>query len=76
MHLMPAQTSSNSQTVTVVLNSEGPPGARFQVVACGAPDTVPRPIHISATQGDVTSWLICNGYKWVENSDPQQWTKS
>ncbi|MCU0542924.1 MAG: hypothetical protein MUE44_12120 [Oscillatoriaceae cyanobacterium Prado104] len=73
---MSVQNISRAQTVTVVLNSDGPPASRFQVVICGAPNTEPRPIHTCATQGDVTSWLICNAYKWVENSEPQQWTKS
>ncbi|MGL5065916.1 MAG: hypothetical protein ACRC62_38600 [Microcoleus sp.] len=73
---MSAQKSSPSQTVTVVVNSDSPPASRFQVVTCGTPDAAPRSLYTCANQGDVTSWLICNGYKWVENSDPQQWTKS
>jgi len=66
--------STSVQTVTVV-KQENSPTARFQVVPYAANGANVPPIFTCRTQGEVVSWLSCHGYKWVNNTHPQQWTK-
>jgi hypothetical protein len=63
------------ETVSVVFNADNP-DARFQAIAYTSSNGSPREIYTCATQGMMTSWLACHGYRWIENtSDPQRWEK-
>jgi hypothetical protein len=64
-----------SESVSIVFNPDNP-AARFQAVAYASSNGSPRVIHSCANQGTMTSWLVCNGYRWIEGtSDPQRWEK-
>lgn len=69
------QLAATSFAVTI-LRDEDNPAARFQAVTLGSGTTAPRSVYTCATQGAMTSWLVCNGYKWVKDSQPQQWIKA
>lgn len=73
---MSGKESSTHPTVTMLINSGDKPPERFPIVAGGAGDAAPRPIHTWPTPPNASSWLICKGYKPAENFDPQQPTKS
>jgi|GEM_PF-3749929 hypothetical protein len=66
-----------AQTVTVVFNPDTP-STRFQVIPVDQQngDSPPAPVFISPIRGNVTSWLACNGYKWLQGSEPEQWVKA
>jgi len=69
------QTLPKTQTVTI-LKQDDAPASRFQVVIYGSGETPPHPLFTCATQGEVTCWLICNGYKWIQDTQtPQRWTR-
>ncbi len=71
-----AQLMSSTQTVAVIRN-EANPASRFQVIAHGLEGSAKQPIFTCATQGDITAWLVRNGYRWVKDShNPQFWAKS
>ncbi len=72
---MVSQLPSKVQTVTVVKDDSNLE-SRYQVVDYGSGDTSPLLVYSCRTQGQVTSWLVCNGYKWVKDSIPQQWIKA
>jgi hypothetical protein len=77
MTLSPTGSTANTKTVTVILRDDVDISSRFQVVAYDSTgETAPRPIYTCRTQGDVVSWLVCNGYKWLQDSRPQLWVKS
>jgi hypothetical protein len=67
-----AHTSPTPQTITLIKDDNNA-SARFQVVPQN-PDGA-SPIQTFSTQGEVISWLLRNGYKWVKDSQPQVWTK-
>lgn len=72
---MSGKESFTPPTLTMLINSRGKPPQRFQIVAGGAGDAAPRPIHTWHTPPNANSWLICKGYQRAENFDPQQPTK-
>jgi hypothetical protein len=69
-------TSKNpeGQCVTVLKQVENNV-PQFQIVPIGADQQFGPPIHTCRIRGDATAWLVCNGYTWIENSEPEQWTK-
>lgn len=67
-------TPSAAQILIVVQQPENPQ-ARFQLVESNSGNTTPRIVNTFATQGEITSWLLGNGYRWVTDSQPQQWVK-
>ncbi len=73
MHVLSNHPTLTNQALTVILCPETPE-AKFQIVVYGAGENA-VPIHTCRTRGDATSWLVCNGYKWVEGSNPEKWLK-
>ncbi|MCL6433793.1 MAG: hypothetical protein K6T90_06165 [Leptolyngbyaceae cyanobacterium HOT.MB2.61] len=69
------RSSAAPQTVTV-LKREDIPAERFQIVYVGGDSSASTPICTFPTQGEAISWLLCNGYTWIKDSNPQQWVKS
>ena len=64
-------------TVTVV-NNPSNSAARFQVVPAETQngDSAPAPVFVAPIRGSVTSWLACNGYQWLQGSEPEQWVQA
>ncbi len=58
------------QMVTVIFNPDDPT-ARFKAV----PSSSTPPVFASLNQGDMTYWLVNNGYQWITDTYPQQWIK-
>ncbi|WP_421657449.1 hypothetical protein [Leptothermofonsia sp. ETS-13] len=71
-----ATHSSVSTQIVTVLKREDIPAERFQIVSIGDNNSASTPLRTFPTQGEATSWLLCNGYAWVKDSNPQQWIKS
>jgi hypothetical protein len=73
---MRTTTSSSVSTVTVTLNADDS-NTRFQIVPYSAEQNggTMAVVHATRIRGDATSWLVCNGYRWVEGSQPEQWVK-
>ena len=72
---MVMQLASEVQTVTVVQDDSNPE-SRYQVVDYRAGESSPQIVYHCRTQGQLTSWLVCNGYQWIKDSNPQQWRKA
>lgn len=58
------------QVVTVIFNPDDPT-SRFKAI----PSSSSTPIFASLNQGDMTCWLVNNGYQWITDTYPQQWVK-
>ncbi|HEY9700694.1 MAG TPA: hypothetical protein V6D10_25800 [Trichocoleus sp.] len=65
-----------SSTVTVI-NNPSNPSTRFQVIPDSYNgDIASAPVFVAPIRGSVTSWLACNGYKWLQGSEPEQWVRT
>ncbi len=71
-----ATQPSLSATSVVVIKRDDIPAQRFQILPYGTDEAVPSPVRTFATQGEATSWLLCNGYQWIKDSSPHRWVKS
>ncbi|HIK57187.1 MAG TPA: hypothetical protein IGS37_18740 [Synechococcales cyanobacterium M55_K2018_004] len=63
-----------AQVITVITDPENPV-ARFQAVPSSLGESNATPLFSTANQGEMTSWLLRNGYQWVTDTYPQQWVK-
>lgn len=68
--------AATTQSVTLVFNPETI-DTRFQIVDTGMGNGSSQVLKSFANQGDAVSWLLGNGYEWVQDtSHPQQWIKA